>query len=99
MVSGVFPMEMMMEKKKPLDTNSEQKAPEDGEINKKDAIDTSVISKEFTEEIDILGLKFIGRPEVHVCRRLLYLLLVLFGIVFAIYQIYDQVSVVIVTVN
>ena len=48
--------------------------------------------KEFTEEIDILGLKYLCRENTHLFRKLLYLVFVLFGSGFAIYQIVDQVG-------
>ena len=46
--------------------------------------------KEFTEDVDILGLKFLCRENTHLFRKLLYLVFVLFGSGFAIYQIVDQ---------
>ena len=49
------------------------------------------VFKQFTEEIDILGLKFLCRPGIHIIRKAMYLLLILFGVIFAIYQIEDQV--------
>ena len=83
----------MMEKTKPFDTTPEHDNVENEVINNKDAVDSkSGIFREFTEEIDVLGLKFIGRPGIHTCRKVMYLLLVLFGIGFAIAQIHDQVS-------
>ena len=50
------------------------------------------VTKEFTEDIDILGLKFLCREKTHLFRKLLYLVFVLFGSGFAIYQIIDQVG-------
>ena len=50
------------------------------------------VTKEFTEDIDILGLKFLCRENTHLFRKLLYLVLVFFGSGFAIYQIIDQVG-------
>ena len=50
------------------------------------------VTKEFTEDIDILGLKFLCRENTHLFRKLLYLTFVLFGSGFAIYQIVDQVG-------
>ena len=49
-------------------------------------------AKEFTEEIDILGLKYLCRENTHLFRKFLYLVFVLFGSGFAIYQIVDQVG-------
>ena len=59
--------------------------------NPADLIGFGQVTKEFTEDIDILGLKFLCRENTHLSRKLLYLVLVLFGSGFAIYQIIDQV--------
>ena len=69
--------------KKP--TQEENEKPQDKTTEQKDVL------RQFTEDIDILGLKFLCRPGIHVIRKGMYLLLVLFGIGFAIYQIEDQV--------
>lgn len=54
--------------------------------------DAGGVAKEFTEDIDVLGLKFLCRESTHVFRKLMYLVLVLFGCGFATFQIVDQVS-------
>ena len=60
--------------------------------NQADLTEFGKVTKEFTEDIDILGLKFLCRENTHLVRKLLYLVLVLFGSGFAIYQIIDQVG-------
>ena len=45
----------------------------------------------FTEDVDILGLRFVGREDVNKLRKGIYVMLILFGSGFAAYQLYDQV--------
>ena len=61
--------------------------------NQADLTEFGKATKEFMEDIDILGLKFLCRENTHLFRKLLYLGLVLFGSGFAIYQIIDQVGI------
>ena len=50
------------------------------------------ILKEFSEEIEVLGLKYVCRENIAIYRRILYLFLVLFGVVFAGYQVLHQIG-------
>ena len=52
----------------------------------------STLLKDFTEDVEVLGLKHVSADEESWLRRGLYLGLVLFGLNFAAYQVYRQVS-------
>ena len=74
---------------------SGNKMEEQNDLKKPNQTDSTVfgaVTKEFTEDIDILGLKFLCRDNTYLFRKLLYVVLVLFGSGFAIYQIIDQVG-------
>ena len=49
--------------------------------------------KEFCEEIEVLGLKYVCRENTALFRRGLYLLSVLFGVAFAGYQVFSQIQI------